>query len=76
MSEQFLAGLKAPGGYDTPGENLHDALRDIKNAIQDFEATIEGEWSVENATIFASMNAAKIHIDIALDQLKTQAEAA
>lgn len=74
--KQFLAESKTLGGYDTPDENLRDAMKEIKNAIQDFEATIEGEWSVENATIFASMNAAKIHIDIALDQLKTQAEAA
>lgn len=71
-SKQFLAGSKTLGGYDTPDENLRDAMKEIKNAIQDFEATIEGEWSVENATIFASMNAAKIHIDIALSQLKTK----
>ena len=74
--KQFLAESKTLGGYDTPDDNLRDAMKEIKNAIQDFEATIEGEWSVENASIYASMNAAKIHIDIALDQLKIQAEAA
>lgn len=69
-SKQFLVELKTPpGGYDTPGENLRDAMKDIKSAIEDFESTIEGEWSSENASIFASMNSAKLHIDIALSQL-------
>lgn len=68
--KRLLAELKTPGGYDTPDENLRDAMQEIKNAIEDFEATVEGEWGNENASIFASMNAAKIHIDIALDQLK------
>lgn len=70
-SNQFLIELrKPPGGYDTPSQNLRDALKEIKAAIEDFEATIEGEWSSENASIYASMNSVKIHVDIALGQLR------
>lgn len=54
-------------GYDTFPDNLLGASRDLKNAIEDLEARNgEGELSVEDASIYASMRSADYRLRLCI----------